>query len=133
MTFAEEADPDYLDWYDNDSTGLDFTSYFITGYRLPGGGQKKFQSNYVYVYNKTNSEQNQIDFQSQWNFANTGDTGRWSSTQRITFPDESYDYQYKRIKTRGHGIANQFRVTSVSGQPFELIGWSLFETQNQLV
>lgn len=133
LTFSEETSTDYLDWFENDSTGIDFTSYFITGYRLPGGGQQKFQSNYVYIYNKTNSEQNQIDFQSQWNFANTGDTGRWSSTQRITFPNESYDYQYKRIKTRGHGVANQFRVTSVSGEPFELIGWSLFETQNQSI
>lgn len=130
FTFAEESSTDYEDWSSYDGDGDDFTSYFVTGYMVHGDAQRKMQPNYIYLFNETNEEENQLDFRSQWNYSTSGDTGRWSSTQRLVFPESDYSYQFKRIKTRGHGLACQFNVTSVSGEPFRLIGWSTFETQN---
>ena len=133
ITFADQSDSRYVDWFDFDDTGVDFSSYFVSGYSLHGDAQRKFQPTYVYLFNETDSQENTIDFISRWDFATSGDTGRWSATQRLVFPDGDYTYQIKRIKTRGHGKVLQFHVASVSGEPFKIIGWSLFETQNQNV
>lgn len=132
LTFADEANTSYLDWEAYDDTGVDFTSDFTSGYALHGDAQRKFQPTYTYIFNKTNNQQSQFDFRSQHDYANSGDTGRWSSTQRLVFPALNYDYQYKRVKTRGSGIVLQFNIKSVTGLPFFVIGWSAFETQNQL-
>jgi hypothetical protein len=131
LTFSEESNGNYLDWETYDDTGVDYLSYLNSGYSVHGEAQRKTQPTYVYLFNRTNSDQNVIDFKSKWDFATVGDTGRWSSTQRITFPNEAYTYQYRRVKTRGHGVVFQFSVESVTGEPFDLIGWSIFETQNQ--
>lgn len=133
FTFSEEADTDYTDWTTYDAVGVDYDSYFVSGYSVHGDAQRKFQPNYIYLFNETNNEANSLDFRSQWNFANSGDTGKWSSTQRIVFPVADYVFQYRRIKTRGHGLALQYRIDSVTGEPFRLIGWSTFETQNQQI
>lgn len=133
MTFSDQNNANYLDWETYDATGVDFSSYFVTGYLLRGDAQRRFEPTYIYIYNKTNSEENKIDFQSQWGFANSSDANRWSTTQRLTFPNDDYDYQHKRIKTRGHGLSLQFKISSVTGEPFEIVGWSIFETQNQLI
>lgn len=130
FTFAEEIDDDYLDWFTKDTTGVDFSSYFVSGYALHGDAQRKFQPTYVYIFNQTNDEANSFDFRSQWNYATSGDTGRWSSTQRVVIPDGDYSYQFRRLKTRGSGLSLQFRIDSVAGEPFRIIGWSNFETQN---
>lgn len=133
FTFSQERDTAFLDWFTRDSIGVDYSSYLVSGYAVHGDAQRKFQPTYLYIFNETNGEENQLDFQSQWNYATSGNTGRWSSTQRLTFPSDNYAYQYKRVKTRGHGIALQFRFTSVTGEPFRVIGWSNFETQNASV
>jgi hypothetical protein len=44
-----------------------------------------------------------------------------------------YRVRYKRVKVRGHGIVLQYKVTSYPGQPFDIDGWSVFETGNQSV
>jgi len=133
FTFSQEKDAAYLDWFTRDSTGVSFDSYFTSGYAVHGDAQRKFQPTYLYLFNETNSEENVLDFYSKWNYSTSGDTGRWSSTQRLTFPNDDYSYQFKRIKTRGHGLALQFHVASVTGEPFRLVGWSVFETQNSAV
>lgn len=133
FTFAEERDDDYLDWFSKDSVGVDYSSYFVSGYALHGDAERKFQPTFVYIFNKTEGTQNVFDFRSQWNFATSGDTGRWSSTQRVTIPDADYSYQFRRLKTRGSGISLQFRIDSVTGEPFRIIGWSNYETQNSSV
>jgi hypothetical protein len=131
--FAEEKDATYKDWFSYDFKGTDFKSHLVSGYAVHGDAQRKFQPNYVYMFNETLDEDNVLDFATQANYATSGDTGKWSSTQRLFFRNDPYAFQYRKVKTRGTGVAMQFRVTSVTGEPFRLIGWSNYETQNESI
>jgi hypothetical protein len=131
FTIAEERDTDYVDWASY-STGMDYESYFITGYKVHGQGVKNFQSNYVNVYSK-NTEPTSYFFQGLWDFANSGNTGRWSSRQIVEHTDVAYDYLRRRLKVRGSGKALQFKVNSFTGSPFNIAGWAVYETGNSSV
>jgi hypothetical protein len=129
LTFAEfNNDVNYLDW-EGATGGIDFESYFVTGYKLRGEGLRKFQSNYVRLFTR-NVVPSVFDFNSRWDFSNSNLTGRWSQVQRVTMSDTTYDYATRRLKVRGHGLALAYKVTSVSQQPFNIIGWSGMESAN---
>lgn len=130
VTFADEWADTYVDWYSFDDTGVAYTSTFTTGYKVHGNGMTKAQPTYINLFFATSEHDNSIDFRSLWQYATSGSTGRWSTAQRIVTTDNNYSYTRKRIKSRGSGNAYQFRVTSVTGQPFELIGWAVFETMS---
>jgi hypothetical protein len=130
FTFAENKDDTYVDW-ETFGTGINYDSYFVTGYKVHGDAQRKFQSNYVYVY-ADHEEPSKFYFQGIWNYATSGNTGRYSSRQYIQMDAGNYGYRWKRIKVRGHGISLQFKVTSEDGEPFDLVGWTVFETGNAL-
>jgi hypothetical protein len=130
MAFAEFTNGDFLDWV-HSTGGIDYTSYFVSGYKLRGEGIRKFQSNYMQIFMR-NEQPSQFDLNGRWDYANTGNTGRWSTTQRVTMDNPDYSYRTRRLKIRGHGKALQFKLNSVTQQPFNLIGWSLFETVNQV-
>lgn len=130
FTFAEESNTDYVDWAENgDNTS--YSSYFITGYKIKGNAQRKFQNNYVYLFSD-GDEPTKFYAQGQWNFANHGDTGKWGSKQLINNDAVHYDALYKRIKFRGHGLALQYKIESFQNEPFSLVGWSVFETANAM-
>lgn len=128
FTFSEERDTSYVDWKSFDTTGIDFTSSFTSGYKVHGQGERKFQTNYVYIFSR--EVPSEFYFQSIWDYSNTGDSGRWSTRQFVNVTDTDYDVVMKRLKVRGAGIACQFKVTSIAGEPFDLIGWSVFESSN---
>lgn len=131
FTFADKINADYLDWFTYDLEGVDYDSYFITGYRMKGQAANRFQNNWVRVYSRT-SEPVSYYFQGLWNFALTGDTGKWSSRQLVEHDDTDYSYNSKRLKVRGSGLALQFKVESISGEPFDIVGWSSVQSSNQL-
>lgn len=131
FTFATEGSDTYLDWFQKDGVGVDYTSYFITGYKLRGEAMKKYQTNWINLYSK-GYEQTQFYIQALWDYANIGDTGRWSSSQLIDNDNTDYDVIRHRRKVRGHGTAMQFKITSVTGYPFHLVGWATFDTGNQI-
>lgn len=132
-TFADEWNTAYVDWWTYSEEGVSYASNFITGYKVHGDAMRKTQPTYVNLYFTTSTVDSSIDFRSLWQYANTGSTGRWSTAQRIVTDSNQYDYTKKRIKTRGSGTAYQFRVDSVVGEPFFLIGWAVFETANAQV
>lgn len=53
-----------------------------------------------------------------------------TSVQTFVHDGQSSDYAWRRIKLRGNGMVAQFLVSSVQGQPFHNVGWSIFETIN---
>lgn len=134
FTFAEVFNQSYVDWEFFDSVGVDYISYFITGYKIKGQGMTRFQQNYINIYSNNSSDCG-YKIVGLWNFANTATTGDWSTAQTIeqTFnlPAGDYAVQRKRIKIRGNGLACQFKVSNNGNKPFEIIGWSVLETANR--
>jgi hypothetical protein len=133
MTWGETRNTAYVDWISHNAVGENFISYAVTAYRIRGEGIRKFQSNYIRVYtdNATNSV---FDLQGRWDFAITGDSGKWTNVQRQTIIMDSssiYNNRTKRLKLRGHGLVMQLKFSSATGQPFDIIGWVTFDTANE--
>lgn len=133
FTFAEEYDDEYVDWRTNDSTGVDYDSYAISGYRVRGDAQKKFQSNYIFVFVDTVTV-GQFKFGGVWDYATSDTTNEFTSLQTIdTTSVTGRKYKFRKLKVRGMGISLQFKITSISGQPFKIAGWSSFDTASTVV
>lgn len=131
FTLAEEKDTAYKDWATALVDGVDYSSYFVSGFRVRGDAQKKFQSNYIWVFSRTvDSGPSSYFIQAVWDYATSPNEGRWSNRQRMIHTNELKSHLYKKIKLRGHGLSCQFRITSLSGVPFDLVGWSVKETTN---
>jgi hypothetical protein len=113
----------------------DFDSYFVTGYRLDGEADKFIQSVYILLYLKV-EEDSGAYLQGIWDFANTAQTGDWSTRQQASkqqvynLDNVERDFHARRLKIRGRGRALQFRVSSQAGKPFTVIGWSNNQSGN---
>lgn len=133
VTFAEEYDDRLLDFYTVDNEGTDYESYANSGYRLRGEAQKKFQSNYVFVFVDTDDD-NVFYFGSIWDYATSGDTGDFGNFQTIdTTGTTGRKYKFRKLKIRGSGLSLQFRIQSRTQEPFKIVGWSTFDTGNTVV
>lgn len=125
FTFSEENDATtWLDFFSFDNVGVNYTSTFTSGYSLSGKAVMKWQPVYVYMYLR-NSVPTQYLIQSVWDFAANSSSGKWGDNQLITTFNPNFGMVYRRHKIRGHGQALQFNITSVQGQPFDFMGWSI--------
>ena len=130
LTFASTNDTTFTDWAETDSpTTID--SFVTWGYLIPGDAIKKLQTTYVQVYTE-NENLSVYDLQSIWDYATDGNTGRWSSKQRCVSSSNDYSFVSKKRKLRGHGKTVQLKISSVDNQPFDLVGWTIWITTNQL-
>lgn len=129
VSFAEERDHNYVDWASKEEQ--DYESFFVTGYKLRGKGVTKFSNQYFRLYINTNSEPFGYQLQGLWDYANSGNSGRWSSKQTVLRNVSRYDVMSYRHKVRGHGVALQYKVNSISGMPFNIIGWTAVDTIEQ--
>jgi hypothetical protein len=130
FTLSEERDSTFKDWTTS-GHATDFTSYFVTGYKIHGQAQRRFQIPYVYMYFRNDALPFSYELQSIWDYASTSSTGRWSVKQVVSSFKPGYNMMFRRHRLRGRGLALQIKVTSVSGQPFDIMGWSALEIQNQ--
>lgn len=128
IQLSEEKSTAYVDW-PQISGGMNYDSYFLTGYKLHGQAQRRFQLPYIYMYSKAD-EATAYKIQSVWDYANSGLSGRWSSVQTIYNNKPYFGMIFRRHRLRGQGIVLQIKVTSVDGQPFDILGWSTYEVQN---
>lgn len=128
MTWSELRATTYKDW-DVTGTGLNFSSYVTTGYKIRGGAVAKFQQNYVIVYCKSDSNAS-LNLRGKWDFGNSGNSGLWSANQEVYIHKANRDDLTRRIKIRGQGLACQLAFTSTPGKPFYLIGWGVYESGN---
>lgn len=119
----------YRDWV-TQGDAVDYTSYFITGYKIHGETQRFSQPNYVFVF--LNTEANASCYMHAiFDFTNSGDSGKWGSSQQVYNSALTYrDINFRRLKVRGKGRSIQFKFTSESQKPFSIIGWSMAESQN---
>lgn len=130
FTFANRTDDTYRDWFKYDDFGVNYNSYFITGFKLRGQAIRKFQNNWIDIVSRLDSEV-AYNFQGIWDYATTGSgTGRWSTNQFVNHTDLNYSNAFRRLKVRGHGKVLQFRVSSIENEPFDIIGWSSMQSVN---
>lgn len=130
FTFSEQKRTDYVDWWTSDEEGETYSSYFVSGYRVRGDGNKKSQANYINIYTE-NEEPSFYTFRATWDYSVSSSSLRWSNPQTIShLSDSRYSYVVRRLKIRGHGLSCQFRVESVAGKPFDIVGWTTLETVN---
>jgi hypothetical protein len=131
FTFSEENDFDYVDW-ESSGTAYDYSSYFITGYKLHNQALRRWQPNYVIVY--SNNEVNTAyEIQGIWNFAISGNSGKFGSQQYVEISDFTHHFgkSFRKHRIRGLGTVLQFKIQSVSGQPFDISGWAVEEKLSQ--
>lgn len=129
FTFADYANTIYRDWYSYDDVGVDYTSTFTTGYKIPTQGAKRFNPSYLYLFSDLSDiKETDFYFQSIWNYANSEDSGKISSQQRITHTLGNFDIVRNKLKVRGSGYVVQFKYASITGKPFRIIGWTVSNT-----
>jgi hypothetical protein len=129
--FAKFSNANLLDWEDL-GDDVSYDSYFITGPRVRGEGQRKFQETYVTVFSRYKSGAS-CWMHSIWDYGNNTNSNRWGTPQQALAPNPNFDYTNRRLKIRGNGRAVQFKFTSESNKPFDILGWSAFETINERV
>jgi hypothetical protein len=131
FTFADHLSGQYRDWLSQDDEGARFSSYLISGYKLRGEGLKKFQPLWVTVFSRSGSQlDTRYFFQGVWDYAQTGNTGRWSVRQNVFHPASAYDVVSRRMKIRGIGRTLQYRLASREDYPFYVIGWASMDLGN---
>lgn len=123
VTFTEFNRTDYLDY------GLDdYPSFVETGHSIEGHAVARFYTPYVFVYLDA-SDNGQLTFYHKWDFANSPDIGKFSTSQ-VVETSTGRSYETVRKKVRGSGRAVAMRFESVSGKPFTLIGWAALVSSN---
>ena len=127
--FGGFTNTDYIDW-ETQGDSVDYESYFITGYKIHGDTQRFSQPNYVFVFLNTETNSSCL-MHAIYDFTNSGTSGKWSSSQQVYNSALTYrDVNFRRLKVRGKGRSIQFKFNSESGKPFNIIGWSMAESQN---
>jgi len=128
FAFADEHDETYADW--DSISPTNYTSYFITGYKLRGQAIKKFQPQYAQFWFRSEDAQAYY-IQGIWDYANSPNSGRYSAQQKILTGLSRYNTLYRRHKIRGRGYSLQLKISSVDGMPFDIQGWAIVDTVNQ--
>lgn len=129
-TLSYEKDEDYLDWQSS-GTGVDYESYFVAGYKLQGDAQRRFQIPYVYMFSRTEEPRvSGYKIQGIWDYASTTTSGRWSRPEIVKIDNQDFNMQFRRHKIRGMGLTLQIKIKSVTGIPFDIMGWSVYGNVN---
>jgi hypothetical protein len=132
FTFSEEKDN--VHWEDWNSTGtpVDYTSTFTSGYKLHGSAWKLWQLGYVYLFSE-NTEQTSYIVRGLWDYGTSGNSGKWSTGQKIINNIPNFGNVFRKVRIRGRGLALQLQISSVTGYPFNFAGWSMWEQINQSI
>lgn len=151
LTFGLYTNTSFYDWVTADSTGVDYTSYLITGYELLGDSMRDKQATYLHLHftrtetgfitsgsNLVLENPSSCKFQSRWEFSDSTNSGRWSDQfqgyrfNRIYVPSgagDTFDYGFSVISTknklRGKGKALSLYFTSEPGYDCEILGWAI--------
>jgi len=126
--FAEENDSTYTDW--KFFGGVDVISTFTTGFKLHGKGLTKFQIPYINTFNRTNGSYAAFYIQGLWDYYSNSNGNRWSAKQFVEILDNNTSMVVRKHRLRGRGLVLQLKFTSVSGQPFDIMGWAIYENVN---
>lgn len=156
FSLSEYRNSDFLDWYTEDSTGVDADAYLEAGYLTGGDSQRNKMAKYLIVHCKRTETGYELDgsgnivfdtpssclIQGRWDFTDSSNSGRWSDQfeayrlNRLYIPSgvgDSFDYGYDIVTTksklRGSGRALRIKFNSSPGKDFYVYGWGLMLTQ----
>ena len=144
----------FKDWVTADGTGVDYSSYLVTGYELFKDSTKRKQVPYIFFYfNKTEDgftasgssfildNPSSCLVQSQWNWANSANSGKWGTQFQAyrllrlytpTGASDTYDSGDAVIvtknKLRGSGKTLSLKIQSEAGKDMKLLGWTVQAT-----
>lgn len=129
FSFVESTNEDWLDWVtDDDTDGVDYTSYLVTGYKIRGDTIRNQQSTYIFPFFEK-EENSSCLVQGLWDWASSSDSGKFSTAQQgYSTRRGDFSVVFKKLKIRGKGRALQVKFSSESGKPFTLLGWSTLDT-----
>ena len=150
----------FKDWVGADGTGIDYTSFLVTGHELLQDSQRDKMATYI-TFHFTRTETGFITdgsgnlvlenpssckYQSRWDFSDSTNSGRWSSElqayrfNRNYIPSgsgDTFDYGFDVISTknkiRGKGKALSLYITSEAGKDCEILGWAVTYTGSPIV
>jgi hypothetical protein len=126
FTFSLADNTDKFDWVTFASAD-EYSSYAITGYKVHGEAQKKFQANEIFFY-FLDEDNASCYVQGIWDYSNDSANGRYTTEQQIVNSRSGYGVQRSRRTIRGRGYSLQLKFLSDGDKPFTLYGWSAFET-----
>ena len=158
FTVSKYKETSFKDWLTADATGVNYTSYLITGYETFGDILKDKQVPYIHFYlNKTEdgfalvngnleaTNQSSCLVQAQWNWANSANSGKWGPQfqayrlPRTYIPSGTSDtfdtgdsVITTRNKLRGRGKALSLKIESEEGKDMQLLGWGTAVTMNSI-
>lgn len=122
-SFFQESDTTFVDF-----GSVDYLSSFVTGPKIRGEGHRTGQVEYITVFCNV-VEDTSLYVRGRWDWADESSTGKWSTEQQAYAVTRPYrDVSRKRILIRGSGPALQLQFRSQAGKPFELIGWTIWES-----
>lgn len=159
LTFAEYNNTNFLDWFTDDTIGLDAAAYMETGQELFGDTQRLKQVPYITFHlNRTETgftasgtdllpiNTSSCLVQARWDFSNHINSGKFGTAfqvYRLKRPyqpqdvNDNFDYGQSVITTksklRGRGRALALRITTEAGKDCHLLGWGLQYNMGSLV
>jgi len=151
ITIGRYSNTSFLDWYTENTAGVDYSSYLITGYDIFGDLMRKKYIPYLFMYfDRTEDGFTEVGLalmpdnpsgclvQAQWDWADSINSGKWGTafqTYRYkrnyipTGASDTFDYGKNVIvtksKLRGNGKALSLRIESETGKDMKLLGWAV--------
>lgn len=132
VTFSQFRQSEFLDWLtDTNENGVDYESFFETGYVIRGDAQRTFQNNVVFVYSSA-VENSSCYLQGIWDYSIDDESGKETSAHQVYIDRSFVGVQRRKIRMRGRGFALQLRFFSETGKDFNIVGWSAFQSANNI-
>lgn len=163
FTISKYNSTRFLEWYSKDNTGINYSSFLITGFELFKDIMRDKQVPYIFFYfNKTEdgftaagsgtgahltlNNQSSCRVQAQWNWANSLNSGRWGlefqayRLSRLYIPTGATDkfdtgeaVIVTKNKLRGAGKTISLLIKSDQGKDMKILGWALSATSKDVV
>lgn len=149
FTLSKYNNTSFKDWVINTATGINYSSYLVTGYELFGDILRSKQIPYVFFYfqrteNGYSAATGTLELtnpssclvQAQWNWTNSANSGKWGTQFQAyrllrnyipSGPSDPFDYGEAVIvtknKLRGSGKCLSLKIQSEAGKDMKILGW----------
>jgi hypothetical protein len=127
LTFSESYKTSLLDWESSLGGSKDYSSNFLSGYRLRGESMRDFQTHYMEITSKSDSD-NSFFVSGFWDYSVNSSTNRVTTRQQGYLHKPNRTYTNRRLRIRGNGPVLQFKIESQTGKPFNISGWATYES-----